>query len=154
RGDDFIARIEDENGAVRAHGRNLHHYNRAMRFFIVDVFADAKYQGNQLGVFVLDRAAETAELQQMAKELHFSECTFVAPGMRDGGFDVRIFTPDMEVPFAGHPTLGTAFVIRDLLHWTDTSRVILNLGVGAIPVDFEHGKLTMEQKQPQFGPSI
>ncbi|HEY4641193.1 MAG TPA: PhzF family phenazine biosynthesis protein [Thermoanaerobaculia bacterium] len=125
-----------------------------MRFFIVDVFAERKYSGNQLGMFVLDRDAETSELQQIAKELHFSECTFVRPGLRDGGFDVRIFTPDMEVPFAGHPTLGTAFAIRELLHWSDAPTITLNLGVGQIPVAFNAGMLTMQQKQPTFGPSI
>jgi len=125
-----------------------------MRFFIVDVFAEAKYQGNPLGVFVVERDVETSEMQRIARELHFSECTFVTPGLRDGGFDVRIFTPDMEVPFAGHPTLGTAFVIRELLGWSDASRITLNLGVGQIPVTFENGKLTMEQKQPSFGPLI
>lgn len=125
-----------------------------MRFFIVDVFAEARYQGNQLGVFVVERALDTAEMQRIARELHFSECTFVTPGLRDGGFDVRIFTPDMEVPFAGHPTLGTAFVIRELLGWSDAPRITLNLGVGPIPVTFDNGKLTMEQKQPSFGPLI
>src|SRR3954451_7257962 len=125
-----------------------------MRFFIVDVFAEARYQGNQLGVFIVERPVETDEMQRLARELHFSECTFVTPGMRDGGFDVRIFTPDMEVPFAGHPTLGTAFVIRELLGWSDAPRITLNLGVGQIPVTFENGMLTMEQKQPSFGPLI
>jgi trans-2,3-dihydro-3-hydroxyanthranilate isomerase len=129
-----------------------------MRFFIVDVFAERKYSGNQLGVFVVDGELASEEMQRIAKELHFSECTFVHPGLRPGknnaGFDVRIFTPDMEVPFAGHPTLGTAFVIRELLHWSDAATITLNLGVGQIPVDFAAGQLTMQQKQPLFGPSI
>lgn len=125
-----------------------------MRFFIVDVFAEAKYQGNQLGVFVVEQPLDAVEMQRIAKELHFSECTFVRPGLRDGGFDVRIFTPDMEVPFAGHPTLGTAFVIRELLHWSDAATITLNLGVGQIPVEFAGDMLTMQQKQPVFGPSI
>ena len=60
----------------------------------------------------------------------------------------------MEVPFAGHPTLGTAYVIRELLHWSDASTITLNLGVGQIPVDFDGGTLTMQQKQPTFGPRI
>ena len=125
-----------------------------MRFFIVDVFAERKYSGNQLGVFVLDGELASEEMQHIAKEMHFSECTFVRPGLRDNGFDVRIFTPDMEVPFAGHPTLGTAFVIRELLQWSSASTITLNLGVGQIPVDFDAGKLTMQQKQPVFGPPI
>jgi trans-2,3-dihydro-3-hydroxyanthranilate isomerase len=96
---------------------------------------------------VHDDDLQADEMQRIAHEIHFSESTFV----RDGTCDVRIFTPDMEVPFAGHPTLGTAFVIRELLGWTRSNRVVLNLGVGAIPVDFADGLLTMEQKPPSFG---
>lgn len=125
-----------------------------MKFFIVDVFAEQKYQGNQLAVFVPDRDVTTAEMQQIAKEMHFSESTFVSPAVRDGGFDVRIFTPDMEVPFAGHPTLGTAFVIRELLGWSADERIVLNEKVGQIPVTFADGKLTMEQKPPAFDEEI
>lgn len=121
-----------------------------MKFFIVDVFAERKYQGNPLAVFVHDRELNPDEMQTIAKEVHFSECTFVRPQLRDGGFDVRIFTPDMEVPFAGHPTLGTAYVIRELLGWSKSDRIVLNEGVGQIPVAFADGKLTMEQKPPRF----
>lgn len=121
-----------------------------MKFFIVDVFAEQKYEGNPLAVFVLDRELSANEMQTIAKEVHFSECTFVRPQSRDGGFDVRIFTPDMEVPFAGHPTLGTAYVIRELLGWSKSDRIVLNEGVGQIPVAFADGKLTMEQKPPRF----
>jgi len=130
-------------------------YDRAvMRFFIVDVFAERKYEGNPLAVFLLDRDVSPAEMQQIAREIHFSESTFITPGKRDGGFDVRIFTPDVEIPFAGHPTLGTAFVIRDLLRWEHSDRVTLNLGVGPILVDFDNGLLTMQQNAPHFGTVI
>ena len=124
-----------------------------MKFFVVDVFAEKKYQGNQLAVFVPDRDLSTDEMQQIAKEMHFSESTFVA---RAGGsrFEVRIFTPDMEVPFAGHPTLGTAYVIRELLGWSLGDRLVLNLGVGQIPVEFSNDTLMMEQKQPSLGAII
>jgi trans-2,3-dihydro-3-hydroxyanthranilate isomerase len=126
-----------------------------MQFFIVDVFAEQKYQGNQLAVFAVDRDLASEEMQQIAREMHFSESTFIlSRDRRDGAFDVRIFTPDMEVPFAGHPTLGTAFVLREILGWERADRVVLNLGVGPIPVDFRDGILTMEQKTPVFGPVI
>ena len=83
-----------------------------MRFYIVDCFAQEKYQGNQLAVFLPDRPMETQEMQQVAHEIGFSETSFLLSGkQKDGGYDVRIFTPDVEVPFAGHPTLGTAYVI-------------------------------------------
>lgn len=121
-----------------------------MRFFIVDVFAERRYAGNPLAVFLLDSDVPAAEMLQIAREIHFSESTFITPGLRDGGFDVRIFTPDREIPFAGHPTLGTAFVIRNLLGWTSADRVVLNLGVGQIPVDIDGEVLTMQQKPPAF----
>src|SRR5437899_549390 len=124
-----------------------------MRFFIVDVFAEKKYQGNQLAVFVRDRDLSTDEMQQIANEMHFSESTFVTEARGDE-FEVRIFTPDMEVPFAGHPTLGTAFVIRELLAWSRSDRLVLNLAVGHIPVAFSNSTLMMEQKQPSFGAII
>lgn len=122
-----------------------------MRFFIVDVFAERRYQGNQLAVFVVEQELSVPEMQQIAREIHFSETTFLWPGERDGGYDVRIFTPDLEVPFAGHPTLGTAFVIREILEWERGDRVMLNLGVGQIPVHFRDGILTMQQMPPVFG---
>lgn len=122
-----------------------------MRFFIVDVFAEQKYAGNPLAVYVADHASRPDDFQRIAREIHFSESTFVAPGQQNGGFDVRIFTPDREIPFAGHPTLGTAFVIHSLLKWDTGRRILLNLGVGQIPVEFDGDILTMEQKQPQFG---
>jgi|SRR5438128_8989200 len=120
-----------------------------MKFFIVDVFAEKKYQGNQLAVFVRDGDLSIDEMQQIANEMHFSESTFVTQATGDE-FEVRIFTPDMEVPFAGHPTLGSAFVIRELLGWSRGDRLVLNLGVGQIPVVFSNGTLMMEQKQPSF----
>jgi trans-2,3-dihydro-3-hydroxyanthranilate isomerase len=125
-----------------------------MHFFIVDVFAEQKYAGNPLAVFVIDERSRPNDFQRIAREINFSESTFLAPGKQNGGFDVRIFTPDREVPFAGHPTLGTAFVIHSLLEWETASPVVLNLGVGQIPVVFDGDVLTMEQKQPQFGGAI
>lgn len=87
-----------------------------MRFYIVDCFAEAKYQGNPLAVLIPDRPASDAEMQRIAIEIGFSETTFIMSGRQaDGGYDVRIFTTSCEVPFAGHPTLGTAYVIREML---------------------------------------
>jgi trans-2,3-dihydro-3-hydroxyanthranilate isomerase len=83
-----------------------------LKFYILDVFAEEKYTGNQLAVFrdVADLSGEM--MQKIAREMHFSETTFILSDKeRDGGYDVRIFTPEAELPFAGHPTLGTAFVI-------------------------------------------
>ncbi|NIK71187.1 PhzF family phenazine biosynthesis protein [Paenibacillus sp. BK720] len=129
-----------------------------MQFYMVDVFAERKYQGNQLAVLLPDRELETSEMQQIAKEFNFSEITFITSGKQvDGGYNVRIFTPDAEIPFAGHPSLGTAYVIRHLYEKEGKDPILLNLGVGQIPVSFEGGEnpvLWMTQKQPAFGESI
>ncbi len=125
--------------------------------FIVDVFAESKYAGNQLAV-VADAASLGAdEMQRIAREMNFSETSFLVSAVRpDGSVDARIFTPAREVPFAGHPTLGTAFVVREELLRRPVDSVTLNLGVGAIPVRFvdpggEGGVLWMSQRPPEFG---
>ncbi len=83
-------------------------------FYILDVFTGQKYTGNQLAVFRNAVGIPADEMQQIAREINFSETTFIlSETERDGGYDVRIFTPKEEVPFAGHPTLGTAFLIRN-----------------------------------------
>ncbi|MBP1769027.1 MAG: PhzF family phenazine biosynthesis protein, partial [Candidatus Aminicenantes bacterium] len=82
-------------------------------FSFVDVFAEDKYAGNQLAVVRPAKSLETEAMQKIAREFNFSETAFILGGRaRRGGFDVRIFTPARELPFAGHPTLGTAFVIQ------------------------------------------
>jgi trans-2,3-dihydro-3-hydroxyanthranilate isomerase len=80
-------------------------------FQLVDVFAPAPYQGNQLAVFTQIENLSTVQMQQIAKEINFSECAFIGDRQADGAVNVRIFTPEYEVPFAGHPVLGTAFVL-------------------------------------------
>ena len=82
-------------------------------FYIVDVFPEKKHAGNQLGVFRDAGKLSDEQMQRFAKEMNYSETTFIlSDKKRDGGYDVRIFTPQYEIPFAGHPTLGTAFVIQ------------------------------------------
>ncbi|MDO9107542.1 MAG: PhzF family phenazine biosynthesis protein [Coriobacteriia bacterium] len=82
-----------------------------VNFTIVDVFTDTPFEGNQLGVFTDARRLSSAQMQTLAKELKFSECAFVLPAETDGHARVRIFTPSEELSFAGHPVLGTAFVL-------------------------------------------
>ena len=122
-------------------------------FHIVDVFAEQKYQGNQLAVFEHDGSIPTETMQAMAKEINFAETTFIntKTSTPEEGYDVRIFTTEQEIPFAGHPTLGTAFVIREQIIKQPISQVVLNLGVGKIPVDFVGEKLWMQQINPIFG---
>ncbi len=122
-----------------------------MDFTIVDVFAEQPYAGNQLAVFRSAAGLTDEQMQTLAREMNFSETTFIlSDAPRDGGYDVRIFTVEEELPFAGHPTLGTAYVIhRDI---AAADRIVLNLKVGQIPVDFmPDGLLWMQQRPPTFG---
>lgn len=129
-------------------------------FYIVDVFAEEKLAGNQLGVFRNANDLSGKDMQKIAKEMNYSETTFIlTDDMRDGGFDVRIFTPEEELPFAGHPTLGTAFVIQQDILKTPVEKIILNLKVGKIPVTFSYDGdrpdiMWMKQKPPVFGQEI
>lgn len=123
-----------------------------MKFYIIDCFAEHKYQGNQLAVFIVDDEISTKEMQLIAREINFSETTFILSGKEtNGGYQVRIFTPDIEVPFAGHPTLGTAFVIYKEIEHESNDTIILNLEVGPIQVTITPDGITMTQNQPQFG---
>jgi len=125
-------------------------------FYILDVFAEHKYAGNQLAIIRGGGALTQQEMQQIALEMNYSETTFITEEKeRQGGYDVRIFTPKTELPFAGHPTLGTAWVIQQELIGKPVEQVILNLGVGRIPVTFaEDGILWMKQVEPEFGREI
>jgi trans-2,3-dihydro-3-hydroxyanthranilate isomerase len=120
-------------------------------FRLVDVFAEVPFAGNQLCVVPDPPAGLDAETMAMlAQEIGFSETTFVTE-IRDGGYDVRIFTPDAELPFAGHPTLGTAFTLaaedRVGPHAVQTS------AAGDVPVDVDlaAGTAWMQQLPPVFG---
>ena len=122
-----------------------------MKFYIVDVFAEAKYQGNQLAVLIPEETLTKEEMLKIAKEIGFSETTFIVSGKQEnGGYDVRIFTPAIEVPFAGHPTLGTAYIINQVMEGGKADEILLNLGVGQIPVRIREDGLTMSQNQPTF----
>jgi len=122
-------------------------------FYILDVFTGQKYTGNQLAVFRDAAGITVGEMQQIAREINFSETTFIlSEKPNNGSYDVRIFTPKEEVPFAGHPTLGTAFLIRSELLGGQAEKVNLNLKVGQIPVTFAgDGSGEMKQKEPVFG---
>lgn len=127
-----------------------------MKYYIIDCFAEEKYQGNQLLVVIPDGKISDEEQQKIAKEINFSETTFILSDKKvDGGYDVRIWTPNVgEVPFAGHPTLGTAYVIRHIIENGTDDVVKLNLRVGQIPVFATENGQTMSQNPPEFGAII
>jgi trans-2,3-dihydro-3-hydroxyanthranilate isomerase len=129
-----------------------------LTFHIVDVFAEEKYAGNQLAVVRGGKQLSSSEMQKIAKEMHFSETSFILSDTKQqGGYDVRIFTPETELPFAGHPTLGTAYVILREIIKNPVTRIILNLKVGQITVTPTYNAqgqpdiVWMKQKQPTFG---
>lgn len=107
---------------------------QSIRFNIVDVFTDTPLQGNQLAVFMNAVGLSDERMQSLAREVGFSEVTFVLPPREGGHARVRIFTPEMELPFAGHPVLGTAFALAMPLQLT---LVKLETGKGIVPVLLE-----------------
>ncbi len=127
-----------------------------LTFYIVDVFAIEKYTGNQLAVFTDALTLSDEDMQRLAKEINYSETTFITSGeLRNGGYDVRIFTPNKELPFAGHPTLGTAYIIQQTIINQPVETINLNLKVGQIPVTWHNTDdlgevLWMRQNPPTF----
>jgi len=122
-------------------------------FLVLDVFARRQLEGNQLAVFPDAEGLTDREMQALARETHFSETTFIlSEKLGPKGYPVRIFTPAREVPFAGHPTLGTAWVIWDRFLHRQAAEVKLDLAVGTVPVEVTEGeKLVMTQVPPEFG---
>ena len=127
------------------------------KLFIVDVFAEAKLEGNQLAVVVDKEGWSTEQMQKFTREMNFSESTFIGPyDVEKRVFKVRIFTPVGELPFAGHPTLGTAYIAATELIKKDVADLTLDLKAGLIPVTFQKGTdgkqlLWMKQLNPEFG---
>jgi trans-2,3-dihydro-3-hydroxyanthranilate isomerase len=108
--------------------------DQTLPYVLVDVFTDRPLEGNQLGVFTDGRDLSTERMQRLARELNFSETVFVLPAGREGDARIRIFTPRHELPFAGHPVLGTAFVVGAA---SELSTVRLETGLGLVPVELE-----------------
>jgi trans-2,3-dihydro-3-hydroxyanthranilate isomerase len=104
------------------------------RYVVADVFTDTPLQGNQVAVFTDAREIPEDKLQPIAREMNFSETVFVYTPEGDGHARIRIFTPKAELPFAGHPTLGTAFILSAPL---SLEEVKLETGAGVIPVRLE-----------------
>ena len=134
---------------------------RGYRYVHLDVFTDRRLQGNQLYVFVQPAGLDTETMQTLTRESNLSECTFVFPPEQAGtDHRVRIFTRTAETPFAGHPTIGTAFALAHTgVLKPGAPRTMFGLGVGPTNVDLEwkDGKLAfawMTQLKPTFGKSI
>src|SRR5579872_5918584 len=111
------------------------------RYQVVDVFTEEPLQGNQLGVFPDSEGIDDGTMQKIAKELNVAETVFISPSTRtDCVANVRIFTPGREMPFAGHPTVGASFVLRELgVVPKDVERFALEEKIGPVPVRVEKG---------------
>ncbi len=116
-------------------------------YLVYDVFTDQVFGGNPLAVIPDARDVPEEDLQRIAREFNFSETTFVLPPVTAGHTArVRIFTPTMEIPFAGHPTIGTAIALRDL--GRGGAEMVLDLGVGPIRCTVSEGGAAFETRVP------
>lgn len=137
--------MKSEQKAVRTHPIHT-----------VDVFSEGRYSGNQLAV-ILDAGDLGGEvMQQIALEMNYSETTFVVGNEPSAeGYRVRIFTPQAELEFAGHPTIGTAYIIREYLAEGSPDTITLDLDIGPIPVSVDiiddEEIFWMDQVAPEFG---
>jgi len=104
------------------------------RFVVADVFTDVPFAGNQLAVFTDAREIPEERLQTLAREINFAETVFVYPAADEGHARIRIFAPTLELPFAGHPVLGTAFVLAQPLQLDE---IRLETGAGVVPIRLE-----------------
>ena len=116
---------------------------QTLRYVVVDVFTDRPLTGNQLAVFTDARGLDAETMQALAREINYSESTFVLPAEEGGHAKMRIFTPAQELPFAGHPTLGTAFVLAGPLQLVE---IRLETAAGIVPV-----RLEREENRIVFG---
>jgi trans-2,3-dihydro-3-hydroxyanthranilate isomerase len=126
-------------------------------YYLVTVFTSQKHGGNQLAVFIdLEDKVSTKKMLSIAKGLQLPEITFVKKNHDNKQFEVRIFTPEYEVPFAGHPSLGTAFVISKHIVSSPPEKMVLNLKHSNICIDttsisdIDNSIFTMEQAEPEF----
>lgn len=133
----------------------------SLQYLHYDVFSAEPFRGNQLAVFPDGRGLATVQMQAIAREINFSETTFVLPAERaDTDVRMRIFTPFVELPMAGHPTVGSAFALaQEGVIRPSASRFVFGLNIGPTPVDlvWDGERLNfawMTQSPPTFGPVI
>lgn len=145
------------------HERTRPLYTRAMprSYLHYDVFTGAPLLGNQLAVFTDGRGLSTVEMQAITREMNFAESTFILPAETpDSGIRMRIFTPHVELPMAGHPTIGSTFALAHTgVIPSGARRFVFGLNIGLVPVDleWEGNRLRfawMTQSNPVFGPPV
>jgi trans-2,3-dihydro-3-hydroxyanthranilate isomerase len=122
------------------------------RYVLLDVFTDEPFTGNQLAVYTDARALPEDRLQRIAREMNLSETVFMLPAQGEGDARLRIFTPRAELPFAGHPLVGAAWVYGRA---TSLGRIVFETGAGLVPLELERSgdrlsRATMTQPRPAF----
>lgn len=130
---------------------------KKINYYIVDVFASNKYEGNQLAVFLdTDNQLSETDMQQITREINFAETTFIKEIKPDHRFVVRIFTPEHEVPFAGHPSIGTSYIIAKFISPGVGNKLTLELTHSDLdisilsPDNLDESIFYMRQAQPEF----
>jgi trans-2,3-dihydro-3-hydroxyanthranilate isomerase len=124
---------------------------QSLPFYIVDVFTEKKYSGNQLAVFMEADALSSEEMQKIAREINFAESTFVTklhPEMNSA--DIRIFTPEDEMQFAGHPIVGTSWVLMNKVFKDQPQHCSVSVPIGEIPIFQSDGLVWLTAAQPKF----
>lgn len=123
----------------------------SLPFYIVDVFADRKYAGNQLAVFLDAEHLSSDEMQQMAREMNFAESTFVTRlDKQNNKAEIRIFTPAHEMQFAGHPIIGTSWVLMNKVFENSPQEIILEVPIGPIAIHQTEDLIWLKAAQPKF----
>lgn len=120
-------------------------------FYIVDVFAKEKYAGNQLAVFMDAENLSTEEMKKIAREINFAESSFVTKlNVESNSAEIRIFTPSQEMQFAGHPIIGTSWVLMNKIFKSNSKEIELIVRIGVIPVIEKNNLVWLKAAQPQF----
>lgn len=122
-----------------------------LAFYIVDVFAEKKYAGNQLAVFLNADTLSTEEMQRIAREINFAESTFITKIQPEKNYaSIRIFTPQHEMQFAGHPIIGTSWVLMNRIFQNQPQKITMSVPIGEIQVHQSGDLVWLQAAQPQF----
>ena len=123
----------------------------SLSFYIVDVFAEKKYAGNQLAVFSGADALTDKQMQEIAREINFAESTFITKlDAENNSATIRIFTPEHEMKFAGHPIIGTSWVLMNKIFKHQPEKITLSVPIGEIPVHQSGDLVWLQAAQPEF----
>lgn len=120
----------------------------SVEYYLLDVFTDTPFSGNQLAVFTDSKTLDTSTMQAIANELNLAETVFLGAEKAPHHYPMRIFTPTQELPFAGHPTVGTAQLLAELGLVDRQQTLVLQPPVGELAISYEQGRATFTTAQP------